>query len=80
MIRKYRREGRLIIYLDETWLNAHHSLAKCWIDNDGAGGFPVKSGKGGRVIILHAGWEHGWIPGACLVFKVKQEQVTTIMK
>ena len=49
------REGRPIIYLDETWLNAHHSLTKCWIDNDGTGRLPVKSGKGGRVIILHAG-------------------------
>ena len=29
MIRKYRRQGRPIIYLDETWLNAHHSLTKC---------------------------------------------------
>ena len=70
---KYRREGQPIIYvyLDETWLNAHHSLTKCWIDNDGTGGLPVKSEKGGRVIILHAGWEHGWIPGACLVFQGK---------
>ena len=70
-IRRYRREGRPIIYLDETWLNAHHSLAKCWIDSDGTGGLPVKSGKEGRVIILHAGWEHGWIPGASLVFRGK---------
>ena len=31
----------------------------------------MKSGKGGRVIILHAGWERGWIPGACLVFRGK---------
>ena len=58
-VRKYRIEGRPIINLDETWLNAHHSLTKCWIDNDGTGGLPVKSRKGGMVIILHAGWEHG---------------------
>lgn len=61
-IRKYRREGRPIIYLNETWLNAYHSLTNCWIDNDETGGLPVKSGKDGRVIILHAGWECGWIP------------------
>ena len=29
----------VIIYLDETWFNAHHSLTKCWIDSDG---LPVK--------------------------------------
>ena len=35
------------------------------------GELPVKSGEGGRIIILHAGWECGWIPGACLVFRGK---------
>ena len=73
-VRKYCREGRPIIYLDDTWLNAHHSLTKCWIDNDGTGGLPVNSGKGGKVIIVHAGWEHGWMPGACLVFQGKTRQ------
>ena len=31
----YRNEGRPIIYLDETWLNAHHHLNKCRTDSDG---------------------------------------------
>ena len=26
------------------------------------------SGKGKRLIILHAGWKEGWVPGAELVF------------
>ena len=79
MVRKYRREGCPIIYLGETRLNAHHSLTKCWIDSDGIGGLPVKSGKGGRVIILHAGWtvagslKHTWC------FEEKQELAIIIM-
>ena len=27
----------------------------------------MPSGKGGRLIILHAGSEHGWIPNAALI-------------
>ena len=70
-VRKYCRNGRPIIYLDETWLNAHHEQSKCWIDKDETGGVPVKSGKGGRGIIVHAGWEKAWIQNASLVFQGK---------
>ena len=67
----FRSEGRPIVYLDETWLNAHHTREHCWIDYDGKGGLCVPSGKGGRLIILHAGWEQGWIADAELVFRGK---------
>ncbi|XP_062523606.1 uncharacterized protein LOC134198261 [Corticium candelabrum] len=71
-IKKYRDEGRPIVYLDETWLNAHHTLKRCWADYDGKGGLRVPSGKGGRLIILHAGWKEGWISNADLVFRGKK--------
>ena len=29
-VRGYRREKRLIVYLDETWLNTHHIPEKTW--------------------------------------------------
>ena len=46
-IRSYRQEKRPIVYLDETWLNAHHTLEKSWIDYDGRGGLRVyQVGKG----------------------------------
>ena len=51
-IEKYRDEGRPIVYVDETWLNAHHTLERCWTDYDGKGGLRVPSGKGGRLIIF----------------------------
>ena len=60
------------MYLDETWLNAHHTLERCWTDYDGKGGLRVPSGKGGRLIILHAGWEEGWISNVDLVFREKK--------
>ena len=35
------------------------------------GGFNVPTGKGNRIIILHAGSKHGFVPGAELVFQSK---------
>ena len=70
--KQYREQKRPIIYLDETCLNAHHTVERYWIDYDGKGGFRVPSGKGGRLIILHAGWEEGWIPHAKLVLRGKK--------
>ena len=40
----------------------------------------IPSGKGNRLIILHAGSENGWIDGADLVFQSKKEQETTMMR
>ena len=52
----FRSEGRPLVYLDETWLNAHHTREHCWIGYD-KGSLRVPSRKGGRLIILHAGWK-----------------------
>ena len=76
-IKKYRDEGRPIVYLDETWLNAHHTLERCRTDYDGKGGLRVPSGKGGRLVILHAGWKEGWISNADLVFRGKKGEMNT---
>ena len=72
-IRRFRAAKRPIIYLDETWLNQNHTLQKCWTDYDGRGGLKVPSGKGKRLIVLHAGGEQGWIKGAELVFVGKKD-------
>ena len=73
----FRSEGRPIVYLDEYWLNAHHTREHCWIDYDGKGCLRLTSRKGGRLIILHAGWEQGWITDAELLFRGKLELETT---
>lgn len=51
---KYRSEGRPIIYTDTT--------SRAWSDSS-------KVLKGQRVVIMHAGYEAGFIPNALLMFK-----------
>ena len=46
---------RPTIFLDETWCNAHHGNTRMWVDKEGSGGFKHPTGKGKRLIILHAG-------------------------
>lgn len=70
-ILKLRKENTNLIYTDETWVNAHHNNEYIWVDTDGTGGWKVPSGKGQRLIILHAGGVEGWVDGADLVFRSK---------
>ena len=76
-----RQQGRPIVHLDRTWCNRdqHHSLSCTWADDTRAP-VDVPSGKGKRIIILHAGWCEGWIPAADLVFVGRKIPSTTIMK
>ena len=67
------------MYLDETWANARDGKEKMWVEDDPRasgstkGGIRKPSGKGSRLIILHAGGESGWVYGPVLVFKSKKE-------
>ncbi len=72
-IQTLRKENKyqLKIYTDETWVNAHHNDEYIWVDKDGKGGWKVLSGKGQRLIVLHAGGVNGWVEGAYLVFTSK---------
>ena len=61
--------------MDDTWVNAHHTNQYIWVDSDGKGGWKVPSGKGQRLIVVHAGGAaagEGWIEGADLVFRSKK--------
>ena len=79
-----------MIYLDETWANARDSIEKMWVEDDlraisnTKGGIRKPSGKGSRLIILHAGSESGWTDGAALVFqrcfKVRRQPVIIMMR
>ena len=77
-MRVNRREGRPVVYLDETWANARDGKEKMWVGDDPRasggtkGGIRKPSGKGSRLIILHAGGESGWVDGAALVFQSKK--------
>ncbi len=71
-IQTLRKENKYqLIYTDETWVNAHHNDEYIWVDKDGKGGWKVPSGKGQRLIVLHAGGVNGWVEGADLVFTSK---------
>ena len=42
-----------------------------WVDRDGIEGWKCPSGKGGRLLVLHAGMVDGWLSGAELIFQAK---------
>lgn len=71
---------RPIYYLDETWVNAGHTKGKVWEDGNVTTreeafrqglttGLRAPSGKGGRLILLHAGSKEGFVNAACLIFR-----------
>lgn len=74
-MKRLRETGRKIIYLDETWLNSNHSVGKCWLDEAGTGGLNVPTGKGRRLIILHAGSEDGFVRNGLLCFESKGKKL-----
>ena len=80
-VKDFRRRGYRIVYLDETWINKNHCLTKSWlpscdinniiniVENKNMKLPNIRSGKGTRLIILHAGCsETGFIEGCELVF------------
>lgn len=64
-----------IVYLDETCVNQNYTVFKCWNDTQAkqATGVKALTGKGSRLIILHAGTKHGFIPNAELIFQAKND-------
>ena len=71
-IREIRQAGRPIVYLDETWVNAHHTVSRKWYNSgnpeDAQQPHEAPSGKGKRLTILHAGWKGGLLQDCDLVF------------
>lgn len=60
------------MYLDETWINAHHTNEREWQSVDGSIKRLVPSSKGRRLIIAHAGSrENGLLENGELVFQSK---------
>ena len=73
-IMKNQEENHPVIYLDETWANAHDGKDKPWVEKDEItggtiGGIKRPSEKGLRLIILHADSENRWVPNCALIFK-----------
>ncbi len=71
-IHKLRRDKTHdLTYTDKTWVNVHHTNEYIWVDSDGKRGWKVPSGKGQRLIVVHAGGVEGWVDDAGLVFRSK---------
>lgn len=60
----YRQENRPIFFLDETWYDTHDTIKKGWVDDSGKCNVNIPASKGKRIMILHAGGENGFVPGA----------------
>ena len=65
-IKKLRDAGYTIVYTDETYVHSSHSVAKAW-QPEGTG-LNVPFSKGGRMIVVHAGSDKGFVYGAKLVY------------
>lgn len=71
-IKKHRREGKNIVYVDETYVQQSHSVKSCW-QSEQESGTLTKMGAGQRLIIVHGGGEEGFVDGALLIFKSGQK-------
>lgn len=73
-IREMRKNNYDIVYIDETWINAHHTNAKEWQSADGTVKRIIPSSKGQRLIIAHAGSRHnGLLENGELMFVSKSK-------
>lgn len=70
-IAQYRKEGRHIVYMDETYILSSHVTGNSWTDDTNEGLHQPVS-KGDRLIIVHAGGENGFIPNSLLIWKSTQ--------
>ncbi|XP_050064650.1 uncharacterized protein LOC126553545 [Aphis gossypii] len=65
-----QKDTRPIVYLDETWINQNHSRSRIWQNAEETAGLKVPTGKGGRLIICHAGSaKYGFVNDSKLIFR-----------
>ena len=72
-IKKFREEGRTVVYQDETYIHSSRTLPYTWNDQIQPGGYAVPVAKGQRLIIVHAGSQYGFVPNTLLIFKSNQK-------
>lgn len=71
-IRQHRYNKRNIVYLDETYIHSTLSVPSCWQSETEIGSAKA-TGKGRRLIIIHAGGECGFVKNALLIFQSQQK-------
>lgn len=67
-IKKYRLEGRPIVYMDESYVLSSHLANKVWSDGSN-NSIHTPISKGQRIIIVHAGGSEGFVPNALAMWK-----------
>ncbi|CAG9790416.1 unnamed protein product [Diatraea saccharalis] len=67
-----RNEEKQIVYLDETYVHQNYKVKKSW-QGPSTTGVTTKISSGKRHIVVHAGSEEGFVPGALLVFSSKSK-------
>lgn len=74
-ISQVKQSSHNIVYLDETWVNQNYTVGKCWTDNSSphATGVRQPTGRGSRLIIVHAETKNGFVKNAELVFQAKND-------
>jgi hypothetical protein len=83
VIRNYRESNRKIYYLDETWVNAGHTVKRVWTDMSVTSaryrfihglstGLKNPSGEGKRLTVLHIGSEDGFVGNGSLIFESRK--------
>jgi hypothetical protein len=60
-IKQKRNEGYNIGYLDETWVDIHHTASHQWTPPNPSDARKIPLNKGQRFVILHAGCKTGFI-------------------
>jgi len=60
------------VYLDESYVNVNHSSERTWYFAEEGPWVQKPSGKGPRLILVHAMTAGGWVEGAKLVFQAKK--------
>ena len=64
----FRTEWFPVVYIDETWIDTAYTAKRCWQSKDTDGVLSPRN-RGQRLIVVHAGSEDGFIPGARLIYK-----------
>jgi transposase len=73
-LRKLKKiDRKKCIYLDETWVNQNDARSKGWQDGTTYTIPKLPTGKGKRLIILHAGGINGFVKNGLLVFQSKKD-------
>ena len=72
-MKRYRTEGRPIIYIDETWKDSHLTFNKCW-QSEEVDGILRAGNASRRIIVLCAGGSMGFLPKTKLIYKANTTQ------